>query len=271
MITDKGLRMPKLGLGTWPMMGEECTKAVIGALELGYRHIDTAAKYENETAVGEAIANSPIKRAEYHVTSKVWLDKLAPDSMHRSFEQSLRDLRTDYVDLFLIHWPSPDMDLAASLAKLVSFQEQGLARNIGVSNFPLSLFRRTVEEIEAPIANHQIEYHVLFDQSPVINFARKHGISITAYCPLARGRLIGNPTLDAIGAKHGASGAQVALKWLLDQDSVAAIPKASRVESQTANFAAQTLMLDDEDRAAIAALPKDQRFDNPAWAPDWDA
>ena len=271
MITDKGLRMPKLGLGTWPMLGEECTQAVAGALERGYRHIDTAAKYENEAAVGEALANSPVKRGDYHVTSKVWWDNLAPDAMQRSIEQSLRDLRTDYVDLFLIHWPSPEMDLAASLAKLVSFQEQGLARNIGVSNFPFGLFRRAVEEIGAPIAVHQVEYHLLLDQSKIINFARAHGIAITAYCPLARGRLLDHPTLVEIASKHGASAAQVALKWLIDQDCVAAIPKAARAESQLANLAARNLVLDDADRAAIAALPKDQRFVSPPFAPDWNA
>jgi 2,5-diketo-D-gluconate reductase B len=271
MITDNGLRMPKLGLGTWRMKGPECTEAVLGALARGYRHIDTAMMYGNEDAVGEAIDFTSIQRDDIHLTTKVWWDQLAPDAMQRSIENSLNLLRTDYVDLFLIHWPSPDMDLAASLGKLVQIKEQGLARHIGVCNFPLGLLRRAVEEIQAPIEVHQFEYHVLLDQSKLVNYARSKGIVVTAYCPLAQGRLAEHPSLAAIAARHGASSAQVALKWLLDQDGVAAIPKASRAESQNANLAAQKLTLDDADRAVIAALPKDQRFVNPPFAPDWNA
>jgi 2,5-diketo-D-gluconate reductase B len=135
----------------------------------------------------------------------------------------------------------------------------------------MGLFRRAVEDIQAPIEVHQFEYHVLLDQSKMVGYCQSKGIVVTAYCPLAQGRLADYPALAAIAAKHNASSAQVALKWLLDQNGVAAIPKASRAESQLANFAAQTLTLDDADRAAIAALPKDQRFVSPPFAPDWAA
>jgi 2,5-diketo-D-gluconate reductase B len=154
---------------------------------------------------------------------------------------------------------------------LVKIKESGQARHIGVCNFPMGLFRRVVEEIQAPIEVHQFEYHVLLDQTKMVNYARSKGIVATAYCPLAQGRLADYPALAEIGAKHGATGAQVALKWLLDQDGVAAIPKASREESQMANFNAQKLTLDDADRAVIAGLPKDQRFVSPPFAPDWNS
>ena len=269
-ITTHGLRMPKLGLGTWMLRGGACTDAVASALALGYRHIDTAKMYANEAAIGEALAQSDIPRAEIHLTSKVWPDSLAADAMRRSLEGSLRDLRTDHVDLYLIHWPTPDMDLPAALAALTRLHEEGLARAIGVSNFPVALMRRAVEECGAPIACNQVEYHALLDQSKVLAYASRHDIAVTAYAPLGRGRLAGQRKLKRIARKHGASVEQVALKWLLDQDGVAAIPKASRRDSQRANLDALKLQLDDEDRAAIAVLPKRVRLIEPGWRIGWD-
>ena len=271
MITDNGLRMPKLGLGTFRMKGEECTQAVLSALSIGYRHIDTAFMYGNEDAVGDALAQNTVPRADIHLTTKVWWDQLSPDAMQASLDRSLTALKTDYLDLFLIHWPTPEMDLAASLGKLAQIKQAGLARHVGVCNFPLGLLRRAVEEVGAQIDVHQFEYHVLLDQAKLVNYCRSKAIAVTAYVPLAQGRLADHAVLGDIATKHGATAAQVALKWLIDQDGVSAIPKASRVESQTSNFAAQKLMLDDADRAAIAALPKDQRFVSPPFAPDWNS
>lgn len=270
MITTNGLAMPELGLGTWRMKGEDCTAAVEGALARGYRHIDTAQMYGNEDAVGDALANTPVARGDIHLTTKVWWENLAPDAMQRAMAESLTKLRQSYVDLYLIHWPSPTMDLAAALGQMVAFKEQGLARNIGVANFPISLLRQAVVEIGAPIAVNQFEYHVLLDQTKLVDECRSLGVAVTAYCPLAQGRLADHPSLTAIAEKHKASAAQVALKWLLDQDGVSPIPKAARAESQQANLDAMKLVLDDADRAAIAALPKDQRFVSPGFAPVWD-
>ena len=269
-VTAHGMTMPKLGLGTWRLAGEACTIAVLGALERGYRHIDTAQMYGNEDAVGAALAATPVKRGDIHLTTKVWWENLAPDAMQRAMESSLRQLRTSYVDLYLIHWPAPGMDLAASLGQLVKFREQGLAKHIGVSNFPIALLKRAIEEIQAPIACNQFEYHVLLDQSKLVAYARARGLAVTAYCPLAQGRLADHPSLAAIAAKHGCTTAQVALAWLLAQDGVAAIPKAGRAESQLANLAAFGVVLDDADRVVIAALPKGQRFVSPGFAPAWD-
>jgi 2,5-diketo-D-gluconate reductase B len=269
-LTMHGLHMPKLGLGTWQMRGDVCTDAVLGALELGYRHIDTAQMYGNEAAIGAALARSDVPRGDLHVTSKVWPDNLAPAALRRSLDRSLADLRTDYVDLFLIHWPTPDMDLAAALTTLTVLHAEGLVRAIGVSNFPVALMRRAIEQIGAPIACNQVEYHVLRDQSKVLDYARRHGVAVAAYAPLARGRLAEHPDLQRIARKHGATVEQVALKWLLDQDGVAAIPKATAPARQRANLDALALTLDDDDRAAIAALPKDVRLVTPGWPVAWD-
>jgi len=269
-ITTQGMSMPRLGLGTWRMKGAECMEAVQRALGLGYRHIDTAEMYGNEEAVGEALANANVPRDQVHVTSKVWYDHLSADAMQRAVDTSLEKLRTDYLDLYLIHWPSVDMDLPDAIQNLMRVKEQGKARAIGVSSFPVALLRRAVEEVRAPIACNQFEYHVLLGQASLVGYCQSHGVAASAYAPLAQGRLAEHEELQAIARKHGATPAQVALKWLIDQPGVGAIPKATRAESQQANLDALRIELDETDRAVIAMLPKTQRFVNPGWAPIWD-
>jgi 2,5-diketo-D-gluconate reductase B len=269
MLTHHGLRMPVLGLGTWRLSGAACVAAVQGALARGYRHIDTAQMYGNERAVGEALAASGL-RGEVHLTSKVWWENLAPARMRAALEASLAALRTDHVDLYLIHWPAPGMNLGLTLESLARLREEGLARAIGVSNFPLALLRQAVEQVGVDLACLQVEYHVLLDQSKLLAYTRAHDMALTAYCPLAQGRLAEEPALADIARKHGATPAQVALAWVLEQDAVAAIPKAAREASQAANLAALELRLDDDDRAVIAGLPKDRRLVNPGFAPAWD-
>jgi 2,5-diketo-D-gluconate reductase B len=269
-VSVRGLTLPALGLGTWRMRDDECRRAVEGALERGYRAIDTAEMYGNEAAIGAALRASGVRREDIRLTSKVWHEHLDPDVLRRAFSASLTALGTDYLDLYLIHWPSPRMDLPRTLEALTRLKEDGRARAIGVANFPVALMRQAIEEVRAPIACNQVEYHVLLDQSKVLAYARAHGLIVTAYCPLAQGRLVEHPALAAIARKHGATPAQVALKWLLDQEGVVAIPKAARAESQQANLDAFNVTLDDADRAAIADLPKTQRFVSPGWAPKWD-
>jgi len=271
IVNAQGLNMPKLGLGTWPMFGDECTRAVEQALELGYRHIDTAAAYNNEDAVGQALANTPTPREQIHVTTKVWWDQLQPDAMRHSLERSLKALRSEYIDLFMIHWPSTDWDLPRTLETLASFKEQGLARNIGVANFPLPLLRKVVEEYGIPLSAIQVEYHVLLGQNALLDYARQHDLALTAYTPLARNKVSDIAQIQQIAKKHGVLPTQVALKWLLDQPNVAAIPKASSRANQLANLASLQVELDAEDRALIAALPKNQRQVSPDFAPVWDA
>lgn len=269
-ITTGGLHMPRLGLGTFRMQGAVCQSAVESALALGYRHIDTAQMYGNEEAVGAALRAAGVPRGEVHVTTKVWWENLAPDAMRRACDESLRKLGLEQVDLYMIHWPARGMDLRASVETLMALREEGRTRAIGVCNFPLALLREAVETIGAPIAANQIEYHVLLGQTVLRDYMLGRGIALTAYCPLAQGRLAEHPALAAIARRHDASPAQVALAWLLEQDGVAAIPKSSREESQRANLGALAVRLDDEDRRAIAALPKDQRSVNPPFAPAWD-
>lgn len=269
-IKTQGIALPKLGLGTFRLEGDSCRIAIESALSLGFRHIDTAEMYGNEAPIGEAIAASSVKRADLHVTTKVWHDHLAPDAMRRAFDASLKKLRLDFVDLYLIHWPAPDMNLGAAFEALIKLKDEGRTRAIGVCNFPVALLKKSIEEIGAPIACNQIEYHAMLGQDAVLSYLRTKNVPIVAYCPLAQGRMASDPTMAAIGKKHGASAAQVALKWLLDQDGVSAIPKAGRRESQQANLDALKITLDDDDRDRIAAMPKNLRRVSPAFGPKWD-
>jgi 2,5-diketo-D-gluconate reductase B len=269
-MIQSNLPLPKLGLGTFRMTGAVCQGAVESALALGYRHIDTGQMYGNEASVGAAIAASGLPRESIFLTGKVCHALATPDEARVSLDQSLVRLRTDYLDLCLLHWPRTGLDIPRILEMLMHAQVSGKARRIGVANFPLPLLRLAVEEIKAPIFCNQVEYHVLLDQTPILTWLRAHDMMLVAHVPLAQGRLAEHPALAAIAARHGATPAQVALKWLLDQDGVAAIPKASRMVSQRENLAALEVSLDDADRAIIAALPKDQRFVNPPFAPKWD-
>jgi 2,5-diketo-D-gluconate reductase B len=269
-LHTQGINLPRLGLGTFRMQGDACRAAVESALALGYRHIDTAEMYGNEQPVGAAIVASKIARKDLHVTTKVWNENLSPDAIRRAFDASLKKLGLDQIDLYLVHWPAPNMNLPAMFETLTKLKQEGRARAIGVANFNIALLKKVVEEIKAPIACNQVEYHVMLDQTPLRKYQASKSIPLVAYCPLAQGRAASNDTLAAIGEKHGASAAQVALKWLLDQDGVSAIPKASRKESQQANLDALNIGLDDEDRQAIAGLPKDRRCVNPGFAPAWD-
>lgn len=272
LVQTPRISMPKLGLGTFKLTGPEGQAAVEGALALGYRHIDTADRYGNEEAVGAALAASGVPRGDIFLTSKVWWDNLSPDAIRHSLEGSLRKLGTPYLDLFLVHWPAPDMDLQAVARTMDAVRDEGLVRRWGVSNFPLGLMKR-LEEIGAEPACLQVEYHALLSQQRLLDWCRPRGIALTAYAPLGQGALSEQPVLAEIGGKHGASGLQVALAWLLRQEGVAAIPKAARRESQTANLEAVALAakLDAADVAAIDALPKDRRRVKPDFAPDWGA
>ncbi len=269
-LKTQGISLPRLGLGTFRMQGDVCRAAVESALALGYRHIDTAEMYANEDAIGPALAASGVARKDLHITTKVWNENLAPDAMRKAFDTSLKKLKLDQVDLYLVHWPAPSMNLKSMFETLMKFKEEGRTRAIGVANFNIALLKTVIEEIKAPIACNQIEYHVMLDQTPIRKYMAAKSLPLVAYCPLAQGRAASNETLIAIGKKHNATAAQVALKWLLDQDGVVAIPKASRSESQKANLGALEVKLDDDDRKAIAALPKDQRFVKPGFSPVWD-
>lgn len=249
-----GGRMPALGLGTWQMRGRDCAESVKRALLMGYRHIDTAEMYANEAAVGDGVRESGVPRDELFVTTKIWNTNLRAAAARRSAEDSLRNLGMDHVDLLLIHWPDNSVPLTETLGVMGELLREGKTRAIGVSNFPRGMLKEAIAASPTPIACDQVRYHPGMSQEPLISLARERGVAITAYSPLGKGDLARDRTLAAIGAKHGKTAAQVALKWLVDQDGVSAIPKASRAENLRANLEIFDFELDAEDRAKISAL-----------------
>ncbi len=261
-------RVPALGFGTFRLLGDVCRKQVRKALEAGYRHIDTARVYDNEEAVGQGISESGVDRSEIFLTSKVWIDDLEPVKVRQSTDKSLRLLKTDYLDLYLIHWPSDRFPMDATLEALQEMQTAGKIRHLGVSNFPPAYFQRAIEI--APIFTNQVEYHPLLGQKRLLELAREHGVLLTAYSPLAQGDVLKEPVLKEVGAKHGKNAAQVSLRWLLQQDNVAAIPRSSSEKNLHANFDIFDFELDAEDLEKIERLPKNVRTINPAFAPDWE-
>jgi diketogulonate reductase-like aldo/keto reductase len=261
--------MPSLGLGTWQIEGHEATEAVRDALALGYRHVDTARAYGNEREVGEGLRAAGIDRDEVWVTTKVWYDDLEPDRLRRSAEASLADLGLDRVDLLLVHWPNPAIRLGDTLAALHRARQDGLTRHIGVANFPSALLREAIAEF--PVFCNQVEYHPYLPQRAVLDVAHSHGIVVTAYSPLGSGGLLRDPVLAEIAESRGCSPAQVALRWLLDQSGVAAIPKAATHENRVDNLGALDLApLTYAERARVDQLARGRRFVNPAFAPQWD-
>ncbi len=269
-IDLRGALMPALGLGTWQLSGGGCERTVRQAIEMGYRHIDTAEMYGNEAEIGRALAASKIDRKSVFITTKIWTNHLRARDVGPTAEASLRSLRTDYVDLLLIHWPNEAVPLGETLDAMRRLLESGKTRAIGVSNFPVRLMREAVETHKAPIACNQVEYHVRLGQKPVLDYARAHGIAVTAYCPLGRGRLIDHPLLARIGKKHGKSASQVALRWLVQQPGVAAVPKASSERHLRANLEIFDFALDAEDNQAIARLSANDRIVDLGGGPEWD-
>ncbi len=269
-IEVKGARVPALGFGTWPLSGPDGTRAVREAIELGYRHIDTAQLYGNEAEVGKGIAQSGAARGELWVTTKLSRDHLAAKDVARSTDESLKKLGLDYLDLLLIHWPSRAVPLTETLGAMTKLREAGKTRFIGVSNFTTTLLDEAVRH--ADIVCDQVEYHPFLRQGAVLGAVKKHGLLLTAYSPVARGQVPSDQRLQAIGKKYGKSAAQVALRWLIEQDNVAAIPKAGSRAHMQANIEIFDFALAPEDRAAIDALGSgDGRIvDIAGWSPDWD-
>jgi 2,5-diketo-D-gluconate reductase B len=268
-IEVQGTRVPRLGFGTWQITGPAAEEAVRDALEIGYRQIDTARMYGNEAEVGAGLRGGGVDREEIFLTTKVWMDDFEPRRLKAAAEDSLRSLRTDYLDLLLLHWPNPDVPLAATLAAMDELREAGKIRRLGVSNFPAGMLAEALEH--APVFCDQVEYHPFLDQSRLLELARERDVLVTAYSPLAHGRIFDGPDLAAIGEAHGKTASQVALRWLLDQPLVSPIPKASSHERRVENFDVFDFELSDEERRRIDDLHKDVRTANPAWAPDWES
>jgi 2,5-diketo-D-gluconate reductase B len=262
-------RMPRLGFGTWQLTGADCVEGVKHALELGYRHIDTAAVYNNEEAVGRGIREAGVDRESIFLVTKLWHTDLRPGAVHTAVRDSLRRLETDHVDLMHIHWPSTDgVPLADTLGALDEAREQGLVRHVGVCNFTPTQVKQAAALTE--LLTVQVEYHPFLSQDDLLHLCRRHGLALTAYSPLARGRVLDHPVLQDIAREHDATPAQVALAWLLGKDSVSVIPKAASAEHRATNLAASGMVLDPDSIRRIEALADGGRIVDPSFAPAWE-
>jgi len=267
---NNGHHIPMLGFGTWQLEGDECTDAVRCALDVGYTHIDTAEAYDNEEAIGRAIEG--VDRVGLFLTSKAWHEHLAPKALKAACYSSLGRLGTDYLDLYLIHWPRQGTDYLAAFAALQELCEEGKIRAAGVSNFTtahLHEFLPAAHKAGLTLEMNQVEYHPGLDQIDLLEYCREQQILLTAYSPLARGQAPEDELLQKIGESHDKSAAQVALRWLL-QRGVVAIPKSSSPERIKENFALFDFSLSKAEMADIAQLGQDQRLIHPDFAEfDW--
>jgi diketogulonate reductase-like aldo/keto reductase len=275
LVEANGARIPAIGLGTLTLKDSTCVDAVKTALGLGYRHIDTAERYGNEAEVGEGLhqglAATGLKRDDVFVTTKVYQDKLADADFALSFEESLKKLRLPWVDLLLIHWPNRKVPLAETIGALCKAKREGKTKHIGVANFTTALLDEAVKLATEPLVTNQIEVHPFLDQTKVIAACRRHGMSVTAYCPLARGKVPGNDVLERIAKTHGKSSAQVSLRYLLQQGMVV-IPRTAKPDHMAANLATSDFTLSEAEMAEIGRLKRpDGRVVNPPHAPQWDA
>jgi diketogulonate reductase-like aldo/keto reductase len=263
--------MPVIGFGTMEFPGgaAELVAAAIGA---GYRHIDTARKYGTEEAVGEGIRAAGIARRELFLTTKVTEENAREADFLRSAETSLKALGVDDVDLLLIHWPQPKVPLAETLGALAKAKRRGLTRHIGVSNFTLALLEEAVRICPEPLVTNQVEYHAYLRQDKMLALCRRHGMILTAYCPVARGTLLEDPVLGEIARAKGKTIAQVALRWLIQQPMVAAVPRALEVAHIEQNLDIFDFSLDAQEMERIGALrSRNVRIANPPErAPVWD-
>ena len=253
----QGKAVPALGLGTWKLRGEACTEAVEHALSLGYRHIDTAQGYDNEEFVGAGLQKSNLARDDIFLVTKVKPDNFRREQVLTSTAESLGKLQTDYVDLLLMHWPNPDVPLDETLGAFAELQQQGAVRHIGVSNFSSKLMNEAQGVTQ--IFTNQVEYHPYLSQTALLEQARAQDYLLTAYSPVAQGQVVGDSVLGEIGEAHGKSAVQVALRWLVQQDHVAAIPKAASAENRVSNLDIFDFELSDDEMARIFALSREER------------
>jgi diketogulonate reductase-like aldo/keto reductase len=255
---NDGTAMPLLGFGTYQIPdGGACYRAVRHALDVGYRHIDTAAFYGNEEDVGRAVRDSGLARADLYVTTKLWNSDQGYDSALRAFERSLKRLGLDYVDLYLVHWPEPGKR-ADSWRALEEIRKRGHCRSIGVSNYTVRHLEELLRSAQVMPVNNQVEFSPFLYQRKLLEFCAAKGISLTAYCPLTHGEKLDHPAIAQIGAKYGKTGAQVLLRWAL-QHNVVAIPKSARNERIEENAALYDFELDANEMARLDALDEDYR------------
>ncbi|MEC9344016.1 MAG: aldo/keto reductase [Pseudomonadota bacterium] len=273
MLAANGANIPAIGLGTWTLKDRQCADIVSAAIAAGYRHIDTAAMYDNEAAVGEGIRAGGVARDELFVTTKVWPSDLASGRLQQSVETSLERLGLDHVDLALVHWPSRTVPLAETIAALNDVAARGMARHIGVSNFTTGLLEEACALSSRPLACNQVEYHPHLDQTKVHAACLKHGMAMIAYCPLGRdGTVFEEPAVRSAAEAHERSPSQVVLRWHVQQEGVGAIPRTTRTNRLAQNLAVFDFELSREEMAAIGALGRaNRRICDFEFSPEWDA
>jgi diketogulonate reductase-like aldo/keto reductase len=257
-IDANGAKIPLVGLGTWELRGRACARVVEQALRLGYRHIDTAEMYDNEREVGDGLRASGLKRSAFFVTTKIWPSHFAPRALERAARDSLMRLRLSEVDLLLLHWPNPQIPLAETIPALCKVKRDGLARNIGVSNFTVALLEEALAVATEPLVCDQVECHPYLDQSKIIAACHDHGMAVVAYSPIARGNAKNDKVLAGIGADHKKTAAQICLRYLVQQDIVV-IPRTGKLERLSENAALFDFALSEEEMAEIAALSRPGR------------
>jgi 2,5-diketo-D-gluconate reductase B len=271
ILSAHGCRLPAIGFGT-SQLGD-CGEIVATALKLGYRHIDTAWKYGSEKGVGEGIRASGVPREEIFLCTKVSHEYLRGADFARLVDESLKNLQVDYVDLLHVHWPSTDnIPLAETMAALAKAKRESRTRHIGVANFNIALLEEAMRLCPEPLVTLQAEYHPYLDQSKVLAYCREKGVIFTAYCPLARGRLFNDPVLAEIARSHGKTIAQIALRWLMQQGNIAAIPRSSNPKHIFESLNVFDFELTGDEMKRIHGLARpDGRIANPGGrAPAWD-
>ncbi len=271
ILTAHGTAMPAMGYGTM-LLPQRPVELVAHAIAAGYRHIDTARKYGTEERVGEGIRASGIARGELFVTTKVTEENAREVDFLHSVETSLKALGLDYVDLLLIHWPQPKVPFTETLGALAKAKRSGFTRHIGVSNFTVAMLDEAVQTCPEPLVTNQIEYHAYLPQGRMIAALKKHGMILTAYCPVARGELLDDPVIVEIAAAHDKTPAQIALRWLMQQPMVAAVPRALEDRHIDENLDVFDFTLTDQEMRKIFALrSRKLRIVNPPErAPKWD-
>lgn len=267
----QGLKVPVLGFGTWKMQGHECFQATSCALQLGYRLIDTAQIYDNESEVGDAISKSPVKRENILLTTKVWIENLHPLDLILSVDQSLRKLQTDYLDLLLIHWPSQEVALEESLKAMEQLVAKGKTRFIGVSNFTQPLIKEALSLSSTPLLTNQVECHPYLQQNEMRAFLKQNQMFCTGYSPLAQGEIQEDETLKAIAHTHNKEPSQIALRFLIQKGNTVVIPKASNKDHCKSNIDIFDFTLSDEEIASLEKLDENRRLCSPSFAPRWDS
>jgi len=270
-VEAHGARIPQIGLGTMTLKGDVCVQAVKTALQLGYRHLDTAAYYENEKENGEGLRGSGIKREDVLICTKVRQGDLMPDDFGRVVDQSLKNLQLPYVDLLLIHWNNPDIPFKLSVGALCKAKKDGLAKHVGVANFTTGMLDEAWAVTSEPLVCNQIEMHPFINQDKVLAACKKHGMAVVAYCPIARGKVPGADALERIGKAHGKSAAQVSLRYLV-QRGVCAIPRTATPAHLKQNLEVFDFKLSDAEMAELKKLnATNMRVVNPPHAPKWDS